>query len=132
MLLVKANIVQYLQRVRYSLGAVLRPEVLVFLLIDLLDHIQRLAHQFLLYHLQQFVLLQGLTRHVQWQIIGVHLVSKYANRVQLTFRFSQNTGFLPCLFYKLYSSSLEKKSSYHRQLRVRFLNLAGAMETQTK
>jgi len=56
-----------------SLCAVLLPEVVILLLADLLDHVQRLAHQFLFDHLQQLVLLQRLTRHVKGQIITVHL-----------------------------------------------------------
>ena len=50
-------------------GAVLLPELLVVLLVHLLEHVQRLPHQLLLNDLQQFVLLEHLTRDVQWKVI---------------------------------------------------------------
>jgi len=57
----------------HLLCAVLFPEVLEIFIADLLYHVERFAHEFLLDDLQQFVLLQRFTRHVQWQIIRVNL-----------------------------------------------------------
>lgn len=81
------------------LCAVLLPEVVIVLLGDFLDHVQGLTHQLLLDHLQQFVLLQRFTRHVQGQIIAVDLktkkvVSTLAYSDSLTVSFS-----LPLLYF---------------------------------
>ena len=56
----------------HLLSAVLFPEVHVLVFVDLLDHVQSLAHQLLLDDLEELVLLQGFTGHVQWQIVGIH------------------------------------------------------------
>ena len=56
----------------HSLCAVLLPEVLVLLFGDLLDHVERLTHQLLLDDLEQFVLLEGLTRYVQGQVVRIN------------------------------------------------------------
>ena len=60
-----------LRRRRNSLGAILLPEVGIVLFADLLDHVKRLADQLLLDDLEQLVLLQRLTRHIQREVIGV-------------------------------------------------------------
>ena len=49
------------------------PEFLhVFILGDLFDHVQSLTDQFLLDHLQEFMLLKRFTTHIQWKIIRVY------------------------------------------------------------
>ena len=54
------------------LGREFLPELLhVVGLVDFLDHVQSLSDQFLLDDLQQFVLLQLFTGHVQWKIVRV-------------------------------------------------------------
>ena len=60
---------------KYLLGAVLLPELLVLVSVDLLDHVERLANELLLDDLEQLVLLESLTRHVQRQIIGINLTT---------------------------------------------------------
>ena len=56
-----------------NVGAELLPKLLVRLLIHLLEHVQGLPHQLLLDHLEQLMLLEHLTRHIQGKIIRVNL-----------------------------------------------------------
>mmetsp|Transcript_30085 Transcript_30085/g.66207 ORF Transcript_30085/g.66207 Transcript_30085/m.66207 type:complete len:352 (+) Transcript_30085:1071-2126(+) len=46
--------------------------VVVLLLGDLCEHLKALLHQVLLDHTQDLVLLQGLTRDVEWEILRIH------------------------------------------------------------
>ena len=54
-------------------GPVLLPELLVDVSLHLLEHVQGLTYQLLLDHLQQLVLLEGLTRNVQGEVIRINL-----------------------------------------------------------
>uniref|UniRef100_A0A2M3ZY44 Secreted protein n=1 Tax=Anopheles triannulatus TaxID=58253 RepID=A0A2M3ZY44_9DIPT len=64
-------IARVLHDAELNVGRVLLPELLVLLLVDLLQHIERLPDQLLLDHLDELVLLERLTRHVQWQIVRI-------------------------------------------------------------
>ena len=56
---------------KLNVGGVFLPELSVLVIRDLLDHIQSLTNKFLLDNLEQFVLLKGLSRDIQWKIIRV-------------------------------------------------------------
>ena len=60
------------------------PEPVVVFIANFLDHIQGLPDQLLLDDLEQLVLLESFTRHVQWQVVRIHLVNveMYNNHLQ--------------------------------------------------
>ena len=56
-----------------SLCTKLLPELVVFVRVQFLDHVQHLSDQFPLDHFEQFVLLQGFTADVEGEVVTVHL-----------------------------------------------------------
>jgi len=58
---------------RTLLCAVFFPKVLELFVTDFLDHVESFAYELLLDDFQQFVLLQCFTRHIQRQVIRIHL-----------------------------------------------------------
>ncbi|KAL1420739.1 hypothetical protein MTO96_004472 [Rhipicephalus appendiculatus] len=67
-----STVCSVLNDTKLQVGGVLLPELLVLFSRNALHHVQGLAHKFLLDYLEQFVLLQRFTAHIQRQVIRVN------------------------------------------------------------